>query len=66
MSKLLHHFKHGENIVSMVLFQNTLIVATNEGLYRLREEIVGGRRESVLERIELIRESRDDGRPNAE
>ena len=55
---IVHHFNHGEEIVSMVVFKEQLIVATNEGIYRL----VGDH----LERVELVKEYKDDGKPNKE
>ena len=56
--RVIHRFDHGENIVGLVVFQDQLIVATNERIYRLVDD--------HLERIELVRENRDDGKPNAE
>lgn len=48
----------GEEFVAMVVFNGQLIVASNTGVYRLREP-------NKLERLEIV-EIKDDGRPNAE
>lgn len=52
MSKEVHRFAHGENIVSMVVFRERLIVATNMGVY----ELIG----DVLTRVQLVKGERND------
>lgn len=57
--KLMHEFAEGECIVGMIEFKGRILVATNFGLYRLRDD--------NLEPIQLLREEpKDDGKPNRE
>jgi len=57
---VVHHFKHGESIVGLTVFKEWLVVATNEGLYRLNtrdwaDEEGGHHVEYTLIPIELVK-----------